>query len=125
MFTVTLLFFYTLYTTIPQGYSLVCYLCDSIGESNCFGGTCIGTACIKRSALIHGFLRVQKMCQQTSEPLLEYCETNVRWKGGTGTECICQTDYCNNTGKVFQNIFLIFFPFIITSFISKISSVRF
>ncbi|VDO41578.1 unnamed protein product [Onchocerca flexuosa] len=66
-----------------SGYSLVCYLCDGVGESNCFGATCIGTACIKRAGLIHGFLRVQKMCQQTSEPLLEYCETNVLWKGGT------------------------------------------
>ncbi|VDK32408.1 unnamed protein product [Gongylonema pulchrum] len=35
------------------------------------------------------------MCQQTSEPLLEYCDKNVLWKGGTGVECICQTDYCN------------------------------
>ncbi|CAG9531080.1 unnamed protein product [Cercopithifilaria johnstoni] len=74
-------------------------MCDSIGEVNCFDATCVGTACIKRSALIDGFLRVQKMCQQTSEPLLEYCETSVLWKGGTGAECICQTDYCNNTGK--------------------------
>ncbi|EJW73470.1 hypothetical protein WUBG_15622 [Wuchereria bancrofti] len=91
-----------------SGYSLICYMCDSIGETNCFGGTCIGTACIKRSALIDGILRVQKMCQQISEPLLEYCETSVLWKGGIGDECICQTDYCNNSGKIFENTVLIF-----------------
>ncbi|KAM3722066.1 Activin receptor [Dirofilaria immitis] len=80
--TTTLLFFNILYITIPQGYSLVCYMCDSIGETNCFDATCTGTACIKRFALIDGFLRVQKMCQQTVEPFLEYCETNVLWEGG-------------------------------------------
>lgn len=65
------------------------------------------------------------MCQQTSEPLLEYCETSVLWKGGVGAECICQTDYCNNTGKVFQNTALTILPFIIVFFVSKILSISF
>lgn len=47
--------------------------------------------------IISCLIRVQKMCQQISEPLLEYCDANVLWNGGTGIECICQTDYCNGT----------------------------
>ncbi|EJW70322.1 hypothetical protein WUBG_18771 [Wuchereria bancrofti] len=60
------------------------------------------------------------MCQQISEPLLEYCETSVLWKGGIGDECICQTDYCNNSGKYSKYRFD--FPSIIAAFVSTILS---
>lgn len=53
------------------------------------------------------------MCQQTTESLMEYCETSVLWKGGTGAECICQTDYCNNSRKVSQSIALTFLPLLV------------
>ncbi|KHN87473.1 hypothetical protein Tcan_01259, partial [Toxocara canis] len=89
--------------------SIVCFLCDSF-EGNCHGSTCVGNACIKRQALMEdGLIRVQKMCQMTAEPFVEYCEQNVLWKGAIGTECICQTNYCNHAMPVSPNLFLLSF----------------
>ncbi|VDM99964.1 unnamed protein product [Thelazia callipaeda] len=98
---------------LNSGHFLVCYMCDSFGENNCFDTTCIGTACIKRLALVDGIIRVQKMCQQTSEPFLDHCERSVLWKDGIGTECVCQKDYCNNTSKSHRNNLLTALIFII------------
>ncbi|VDD87605.1 unnamed protein product [Enterobius vermicularis] len=68
---------------------------------------------MKREAYIDGFLRVQKMCQSLSRPYVEYCDENILWKGTKGTECICQTDYCNS-GSDLRLFYTYMFALILT-----------
>ncbi|TKR63167.1 hypothetical protein L596_027032 [Steinernema carpocapsae] len=81
--------------TVDQGEAVLCFLCDSF-EGNCVGASCEGSACLKRVAFVDGLLRVSKMCVLSGEEvMIEQCSQVALWQGRFGTECICQSDWCN------------------------------
>uniref|UniRef100_A0A0N4ZXY3 Protein quiver n=1 Tax=Parastrongyloides trichosuri TaxID=131310 RepID=A0A0N4ZXY3_PARTI len=76
--------------------SITCHLCDGF-EDDCYGSSCTGIACIKRSVIVNGIKRVQKMCQMSDNGFtVEKCYNTPLWQGKYGEECICQRDWCNN-----------------------------
>ncbi|CEF64702.1 Hypothetical protein SRAE_1000295500 [Strongyloides ratti] len=87
--------------------SITCHLCDGF-EEDCYGNSCTGIACIKRSVIINGLKRVQKMCQMSDNGFtVEKCYETPLWQGRYGEECICQRDWCNNTNISSLNIYLL------------------
>jgi hypothetical protein len=88
---------------------VICNLCDDSLEGNCIGSSCIGVACVKREAFVDGTVRVQKMCQMSDNGVtLETCRDAVLWQGRYGTECICQSDWCNSAISQCKNVFILF-----------------
>uniref|UniRef100_A0A0K0EYT5 Protein quiver n=1 Tax=Strongyloides venezuelensis TaxID=75913 RepID=A0A0K0EYT5_STRVS len=97
--------------------SITCHLCDGF-EEDCYGSSCTGVACIKRSVIINGIKRVQKMCQMSDNGYtVEKCYETILWQGKHGEECICQRDWCNHSTTSSFNIYLLILFILIQIFI--------
>uniref|UniRef100_A0AC35TGN0 Activin_recp domain-containing protein n=1 Tax=Rhabditophanes sp. KR3021 TaxID=114890 RepID=A0AC35TGN0_9BILA len=94
--------------------SVTCILCDGSDE-DCMGSSCTGIACVKRSTVINGQVRIQKMCQMSDNGFnaLEKCDITPLWQGRIGEECICKSDWCNSSSILNKYLFIYSLSFII------------
>ncbi|KAI6225648.1 hypothetical protein M3Y95_00719300 [Aphelenchoides besseyi] len=97
----TILFLTLIFTNeVRLASSVICQLCDSFEEQCTIYSSCVGVACIKREAFINGMIRTQRLCLMDNDnTIVEMCGSSILWKNKYGTECICQTDYCNHNSR--------------------------